>query len=327
MRKNIMGFFCATALLTCGAASAGEAAFTAEEVYRLVPDKTSMVALLDVRGLKKLDETYVLSGGKFDVLRYFAGAREVVSGVVVILKGRDRCAMVFKCPKGADPLMRKMVAVLTGWGKRGKPLKALKPGLYLRGGGGSGQVLAKLSDKEVLWTLNDDEKGSLGLEVKKWHDAKPVAGKYPAWLAGLTTGTSIGGGKALISWVVSRPDLLENDGVSHAIRRFKKSRLWLIKGRMALKGGKIEEIAVYRFKDDKQASEFKKKAEGKTSNEHRLLKEFSVPWQYFLARGLRAKAPPQFPDEVKLKGKTVTTRRAVTLPRRKAAAPEEPATK
>ncbi len=62
--------------------------------------------------------------------------------------------------------MRSLFSLLrAGWGKRGKPLKELKPGLYLRG----------------------------GVEIEKRHDAEPLTGKHPAWPAGLT---SMGGGKA-----------------------------------------------------------------------------------------------------------------------------------
>jgi hypothetical protein len=318
MRKVLTAacFVALGGLFVAGRAAAGEALTTEAELYRLVPKKAAMVALFNVPAWDRLDRAYALRGGRFDVTGNFQGSRSQISAAIAVLRPRSNgCAVVLKCPGGSDALFKKMLAKIKTWTKGGRTFTSPKPGVHLLSGIAFGCVLTKLSDKHILWSVVDDAEGGWGLEVKKWYDSGAKAGKHPPWLSRLVRGSE----KRLISWAVPRPKEFENEGVCRVLPRLKKSAPRSIEGQVVFAGGKVRETAIYRFADAAGAAGFLKESKGEHSLQRKVITEFSIPWQYFLERELRDKAPRQFPDKVEVEGATITTRREVALPKRRKA--------
>jgi hypothetical protein len=244
-----------------------------------------------------------------------------VSAVAAIVKGRDSCALVFKCPGDATPITQKMAGVLEASARqpRGKgkkrtlppsdKWKEVDPGVYLWAKSRSrGQLLTQLSENLVLWSPYDDAKGSLGLEVLAHWKAEPE--DDDTTLPAITDLVSSARG-ALLSWIVLRPGSLHNDGVSYAITRLRNIGLKSIKGRARFDQGLYQEEAVYQFADEEAASRFAERAQEEETDEHKVVVDFTTPLEQFTQQ----KEPPaRFPQELAADGEIVRASRQVRLP-------------
>jgi len=295
-----------------GTGSAGSAGlFTAAELTAIAPEGTALVAVFNVARWPAVERACPLRAGDFDILAMLNVEKAAVPAVAAVLKGRDHFALVFRTRGESGPVMRKMLNMASGGGKRSRKIRS---GVYLCGYEGEKNIVARLSERLVLWSMADDAKGSLGLGIIRSYEQARRSARAPAESVTRLVAASRG---SFLAWSLIAPTRLDNDGIGIRQRDFRTSGLATVEGRAFLRGSEWREEVVCRFPTPAKARAFLARSRGEEAIERELLDAFILPLQYLVKREAGRRAPRQTPDRVWVEGSTVRAARAVSFARTK----------
>ena len=294
-----------------------------ETIQSLVPQDTDMVAVFSVPECVKFRSRDMKLSG-VDVASWFGIDVKELSTVIAIVKHRDSCAMVFVCRGDASPMFEKVFRVLrpattARKGRRGPTREEWtepRPGVHLRTKSAArGQVLAQLGDNMFLWSLYDDAKGRLGLEIvdhfRAWREKDPKEAEEPSKEIARMVALAK---TSMLAWTVLRPKSLNNSGVSRNITDLRQSGLKSVSGHATLEGDVLNEAVEFHFASPEDATRFEELSRNEPkSTEAKVVADFLLP----LDRYVRQSPPEREPADIKAEKSVVRSTKSTTLPPRK----------